>query len=59
MKEVVQKMSGIDISEEVTNDQLEALHGGEILKAEVCVPASNRSFHFILPPLGWILWTNS
>jgi len=34
MKEVVQKMSGIDISEEVTNDQLEALHGGEILKAE-------------------------
>jgi len=34
MKEVVQKMSGIEISEEVTNDQLEALHGGELLKNE-------------------------
>nr|CAB3266946.1 THO complex subunit 2-like [Phallusia mammillata] len=34
MKEVVQKMSGIEISEEITSDQLEALAGGEILKAE-------------------------
>nr|XP_002128581.1 THO complex subunit 2-like [Ciona intestinalis] len=34
MKEVVQKMSGIEISEEITTDQLEALAGGEILKAE-------------------------
>jgi len=37
MKEVVQKMSGIEISEEITNEQLEALSGGEILKAEVRV----------------------
>ena len=35
MKEVVQKMSGIEISEEITKEQLEALSGGEILKAEV------------------------
>ena len=35
MKEVVQKMSGIEISEEITNEQLEALSGGEILKGEV------------------------
>ncbi|XP_076804278.1 THO complex subunit 2-like isoform X1 [Clavelina lepadiformis] len=34
LKEVVQKMSGIEISEEITNDQLQALSGGEILKAE-------------------------
>uniref|UniRef100_UPI00193A5896 THO complex subunit 2-like n=1 Tax=Styela clava TaxID=7725 RepID=UPI00193A5896 len=34
LKEVVQKMSGIEISEEVTRDQLEALGGGELLKAE-------------------------
>merc|ERR1719457_160292 len=34
LKEVVQKMSGIEISDEVTNDQLEALQGGELLKAE-------------------------
>ena len=35
LKEVVQKMSGIEISEEVTSAQLEALAGGELLKAEV------------------------
>ena len=35
LKEVVQKMSGIEISEEITNDQLEALSGGEVIKAEV------------------------
>lgn len=34
LKEVVQKMSGIEVSEEVTKDQLEALGGGEVLKAE-------------------------
>jgi len=34
LKEVIQKMSGIEISDEVTNDQLEALQGGELLKAE-------------------------
>ena len=35
LKEVVQKMAGIEISEEVTTAQLEALAGGELLKAEV------------------------
>ena len=35
LKEVVQKMAGIDISEELTAPQLEALAGGELLKAEV------------------------
>lgn len=35
LKEVVQKMSGIEISEEVTSAQLEALAGGELLRAEV------------------------
>ncbi|XP_046852760.1 THO complex subunit 2-like [Xenia sp. Carnegie-2017] len=34
LREVVQKMSGIEISEEVTMDQLEALSGGEMLRAE-------------------------
>ncbi|XP_028517932.1 THO complex subunit 2 isoform X2 [Exaiptasia diaphana] len=34
LKEVVQKMSGLEISEEVTMSQLEALCGGELLKAE-------------------------
>ena len=33
-------MSGIDIAEEVTASQLEALAGGELLKAEVHVTLS-------------------
>ena len=35
LKEVVQKMSGIENSDEITRSQLEALAGGELLKAEV------------------------
>ncbi|XP_077984941.1 THO complex subunit 2-like isoform X2 [Glandiceps talaboti] len=34
LKEVVQKMSGIESSEEITTDQLDALAGGELLRAE-------------------------
>ena len=37
LKEVVQKMSGIDSSEELTQSQIEAMAGGELLKAEVWV----------------------
>lgn len=44
LKEVVQRMAGIETSEEVTDQQLEALSGGELLKAEV----SCRS-HFKFP----------
>ena len=29
------KMAGIEISEEITSDQLEAMSGGELLKQEV------------------------
>lgn len=36
LKEVVQKMSGVETSEDMTSSQLEALAGGELLKAEVC-----------------------
>ncbi|XP_074593972.1 THO complex subunit 2-like protein [Brevipalpus obovatus] len=34
LKEIIQKMTGIEASEEVTNDQLSAMTGGELLKAE-------------------------
>ena len=34
LKEIVQKMTGIETSEEMTNDQLAALSGGELLRAE-------------------------
>lgn len=34
LKEVVQKMSGVEASDEITKPQLEALAGGELLKAE-------------------------
>lgn len=37
LKEIVQKMAGIETVEEMTPDQLEAMAGGELLKGEVCI----------------------
>ncbi|ODM96311.1 THO complex subunit 2 [Orchesella cincta] len=34
LKEIVQKMSNIEAAEEITNEQLDALAGGDILRAE-------------------------
>lgn len=34
VREVVVKMAGIEASEEMTNEQLSALSGGELLKGE-------------------------
>ncbi|KPM11917.1 THO complex subunit 2-like protein, partial [Sarcoptes scabiei] len=34
LKEIVQKMTGIETSEEMTNEQLEAMSGGELLRNE-------------------------
>lgn len=34
LKEIVHKLSGIEVSEGVTDEQLEALAGGEVLKSE-------------------------
>ncbi|KAK7097709.1 THO complex subunit 2-like isoform X2 [Littorina saxatilis] len=34
LREVVQKMAGIEVSEEITDDQLNALSGGELLRQE-------------------------
>ncbi|KAI0218636.1 THO complex subunit 2 [Lamellibrachia satsuma] len=34
LREVIMKMAGIEISEEITSDQLEAMSGGELLKQE-------------------------
>ena len=44
LKEVVQKMAGIDVSDETTTSQLEAMAGGELLKAEVSSVLSVRHF---------------
>ena len=35
LREVVTKMVGIEVSEEITDDQLAAMSGGEHLKTEV------------------------
>lgn len=35
LKEIVQKMAGIEAAEEMTAEQLEAMAGGELLKGEV------------------------
>lgn len=34
LKDIVQKMAGIEATEEMTNDQLAAMSGGELLRAE-------------------------
>ena len=35
LKEIVQKMSGIEAAEEITNEQLDAMAGGDLLRSEV------------------------
>lgn len=35
LKEIVQKMAGIEAAEEMTSDQLDAMAGGDLLKNEV------------------------
>lgn len=35
LKEIVQKMAGVETVEEMTNEQLNALCGGELLRGEV------------------------
>lgn len=47
LKEVVQKMAGIEITDEMTVEQLEAMTGGEQLKAEVCHTFWKYIHHFI------------
>ena len=39
LRDVVTKMAGIEVSEEITDDQLDAMSGGEHLKAEVFILA--------------------
>lgn len=71
LKEVVQKMAGIEITAEMTSEQLEAMTGGEQLKAEVWW--FNLHSHFVMASprsvlqqatyvcvlrlsKGWLLW---
>lgn len=35
LKEIVQKMAGIEAAEEMTAEQLDAMAGGDLLKGEV------------------------
>ena len=35
LREIIVKMAGIEVTEEMTPDQLDALAGGELLRAEV------------------------
>ena len=58
LKEVVQKMSGIEISEDMTLSQLEALAGGELLKAEVTVQIVRSIKHLSLIS-GCLLFSNT
>lgn len=44
MKEVCQKMTGVEASEEMTMDQLEAMSGGELLRNEVSARKTKHKF---------------
>ena len=35
LREVVHKMAGVELTEEITNDQLACMSGGEMLRSEV------------------------
>ena len=37
LKEVVQKMTGIEAAEEIPTEQLNAMSGGELLRGEVLI----------------------
>jgi hypothetical protein len=37
LKEIVQKMAGIEAAEELTSDQLDAMAGGDLLRIEVFI----------------------
>lgn len=51
LKEIVQKMAGIEAAEEMTPEQLEAMAGGELLKGEVMNVTFKFHFvNFILDP---------
>lgn len=59
LKEVVQKMSGIEISEDMTLSQLEALAGGELLKAEVMLKTLECNINLYGHILGCLLFSNT
>ncbi|KAK9502579.1 hypothetical protein O3M35_011328 [Rhynocoris fuscipes] len=44
LKEILQKMTGIDITDVMTDHQIEALGGGELLKAEAGFYGQQRNF---------------
>ncbi len=56
LKEVVQKMAGIEITDEMTSEQLEAMTGGEQLKAEVY--RLKYSFHSLMQSFVQDLYDN-
>lgn len=48
LKEIVQKMAGIEAAEEMTSDQLDAMAGGDLLKNEVMWRRMNIRCHNII-----------
>ena len=48
LKEVIQKMSGIEISEDLTPSQLEAMAGFDLLKAEVTLATEMSPLYLLI-----------
>lgn len=46
LKEVVQKMTGIEATEEMTQEQLQAMSGGELLRSEVHLQNFKQNSNF-------------
>lgn len=46
LREVVQKMAGVEAVEDMTEDQLSAMAGGELLRAEVGTGEQQNSEYF-------------
>ena len=58
MKEIVQKMAGIEAAEEMTPDQLDAMAGGDLLKNEVFIFQFIRRLFYLLVILVFIYLFN-
>lgn len=48
LKEIVQKMAGVESAEEMTNEQLNAMCGGELLRGEVSFKHFSKTIRIFL-----------
>lgn len=56
-------MTGVDASEEMTSEQLEAMTGGELLRNEVLfklkINLSSMKYIYLTFDIGWLFWSSA